>query len=235
MSELADETDSKSVVRKGVWVRVPPPAPYKERMVKSCHSFFSLNKNCYEIIATLQRKALGRHICLGPFCDIMIINGNVIMKEISMKEKFLLIDGSSLIFRAFFAIRHLTTKDGVHTNGVYGFLNMYKKALEIIEPDYVVVAFDRSGPTFRNKDYEAYKGNREKTPPELAADIYRHGIYLTGGASQVGHLAERLAVGTGLKVNVSENPIASVAIGLSKIIKEDNYKTVAYAIEGMSK
>ena len=51
----------------------------------------------------------------------------------------------------------------------------------------------------------------------------------------MGHLAERLAVGTGLKVNVSENPIASVAIGLSKIIKEDNYKTVAYAIEGMSK
>ena len=75
----------------------------------------------------------------------------------------------------------------------------------------------------------------ERTPPELAADIYRHGIYLTGGASQVGHLAERLAVGTGLKVNVSENPIASVAIGLSKIIKEDNYKTVAYAIEGMGK
>ena len=75
----------------------------------------------------------------------------------------------------------------------------------------------------------------ERTPPELAADIYRHGIYLTGGASQVGHLADRLLVGTGLKVNVSENPIASVAIGLSKIIKEDNYKTVAYAIEGMSK
>ena len=75
----------------------------------------------------------------------------------------------------------------------------------------------------------------ERTPPELAADIYRHGIYLTGGASQVSHLAERLAVGTGLKVNVSENPLTSVAIGLSKIIKEDNYKSVAYAIEGMSK
>ena len=75
----------------------------------------------------------------------------------------------------------------------------------------------------------------ERTPPELAADIYRHGIYLSGGASQVGHLAERLAVGTGLKVNVAENPITSVAVGLSKIIKEDNYKTVAYAIEGMGK
>lgn len=75
----------------------------------------------------------------------------------------------------------------------------------------------------------------ERTPPELAADIYRHGIYLTGGASQVAHLEERLAQGTGLKVNVSENPVTSVAIGLSKIIKDDNYKTVAYAIEGMSK
>jgi rod shape-determining protein MreB len=75
----------------------------------------------------------------------------------------------------------------------------------------------------------------ERTPPELAADIYRHGIYLTGGASQVNHLSERIAYGTGLKVNMSENPITSVAIGLSKIIKEDNYKTVAYAIEGMSK
>ena len=85
-----------------------------------------------------------------------------------MKEKFLLIDGSSLIFRAFFAIRNLTTKDGIHTNGVYGFLNMYQRALEKIEPDYVVVAFDRSGPTFRNKDYEEYKGTRDKTPPELS-------------------------------------------------------------------
>lgn len=75
----------------------------------------------------------------------------------------------------------------------------------------------------------------ERTPPELAADIYRHGIYLTGGASQVNHLAELIHRGTGLNVNVSENPITSVAIGLSKIIKDDNYKSVAYAIEGMSK
>lgn len=75
----------------------------------------------------------------------------------------------------------------------------------------------------------------ERTPPELAADIYRHGIYLTGGASQVNHLAERISQGTGLKVNVAETPLTSVAVGLSKIINEDNYKTVAYAIEGMSK
>ncbi len=75
----------------------------------------------------------------------------------------------------------------------------------------------------------------ERTPPELAADIYRHGIYLTGGASRVNHLSEKIAKGTGLKVNISENPLESVVLGLSKIIKDENYKTVAYAIEGMSK
>lgn len=75
----------------------------------------------------------------------------------------------------------------------------------------------------------------ERTPPELAADIYRHGIYLTGGASQVNHLAELIGKGTGLKVNTCENPIESVALGLGKIIKDDHFKSVAYAIEGMSR
>ena len=75
----------------------------------------------------------------------------------------------------------------------------------------------------------------ERTPPELASDIYRHGIYLTGGASQVNHLAELMHHGTGLNVNVAENPITSVALGLAKIIKDDKYKSVAYTIEGMSR
>ncbi|MCI8736979.1 MAG: rod shape-determining protein [Lachnospiraceae bacterium] len=75
----------------------------------------------------------------------------------------------------------------------------------------------------------------ERTPPELAADIYRHGIYLTGGASQVNHLAELISLGTGLKVNVAAEPMNSVVLGLAKIIKDDNYKSVAYSIEGMSK
>lgn len=75
----------------------------------------------------------------------------------------------------------------------------------------------------------------ERTPPELAADIYRHGIYLTGGASQVNHLAELMHRGTGLNVNISENPTTSVALGLAKIIKDDSYKSVAYTIEGMSR
>lgn len=75
----------------------------------------------------------------------------------------------------------------------------------------------------------------ERTPPELAADIYRHGIYLTGGASQVKNLAEHIHKGTGLKINLAESPITTVAEGLARIIKDDNYKSVAYTIEGMSK
>lgn len=88
-----------------------------------------------------------------------------------MKKRLVLIDGSSLIFRAFYAIRHLTTSDGIFTNGVYGFLNMYYGLMENYDPDYIGVAFDKSGPTFRNKDYEQYKGHRPETPSELSSQF----------------------------------------------------------------
>ncbi len=87
------------------------------------------------------------------------------------KKTFLMIDGSSLLFRAFYAIRKLTTTDGIFTNGVYGFLMMYWKAVEMVKPDYIVVAFDRSEPTFRAENYKAYKGNRKETPSELTAQF----------------------------------------------------------------
>ena len=74
----------------------------------------------------------------------------------------------------------------------------------------------------------------ERTPPELGADIYRHGIYLTGGASQAHNLAEYIADSTGLKVNVGEDPINSVVDGLAKIINEEKYRPLAYTtIEGL--
>ena len=75
----------------------------------------------------------------------------------------------------------------------------------------------------------------ERTPPELSADIFRKGLYLTGGASQVYGLGELLSKGTGLKVNACEHAAESVALGLSRIIKEDNFKSVAYTVEGMRK
>ena len=74
----------------------------------------------------------------------------------------------------------------------------------------------------------------ERTPPELGADIYRHGIYLTGGASQTHNLAEYIADSTGIKVNVGEDPINSVVDGLAKIINEEKYRPLAYTtIEGL--
>ena len=82
-----------------------------------------------------------------------------------------------------------------------------------------------------NQILDNVKATLEKTPPELAADIFKHGLYLTGGASQVCHLAQRLSNGVGLNVNIAENPVGSVALGLSKIIKDDQYKVLAYGIE----
>ncbi len=75
----------------------------------------------------------------------------------------------------------------------------------------------------------------ERTPPELAADIYRNGIYLTGGASQVNHLVERVANGTNLKVNITDDPIVTVAEGLGRVFRESNYQSIAYSVEGMGK
>ena len=71
----------------------------------------------------------------------------------------------------------------------------------------------------------------ERTPPELGADIYRHGIYLTGGACQVLNLAEMLEERTGLKVNMADEPMASVVKGLATIVKEEKYASLAYSIE----
>lgn len=71
----------------------------------------------------------------------------------------------------------------------------------------------------------------ERTPPELGADIYRHGIFLTGGASQIDYFANLLHEETGLVVNVDEEPMATVIKGISTIIKQEKYRTLAYSIE----
>ena len=75
----------------------------------------------------------------------------------------------------------------------------------------------------------------ERTPPELSADIYRNGIYLTGGGSLVNNLAKTIEKETGLKVNHAEDPLLSVAEGLSRVINNENFASVAYSIEGMGK
>ena len=84
-----------------------------------------------------------------------------------MSDKFLVIDGSSLIHRAFFALPPLTTRKGQHTGAVYGFLRMFHKLLQDVKPRWVAAAFDKSRKTFRSKLYADYKGQRKPTPPEL--------------------------------------------------------------------
>ncbi len=81
--------------------------------------------------------------------------------------KLLAIDGNSIINRAFYGIRLLSTKDGVYTNAVYGFINILNKLLESEKPDGVAIAFDLKAPTFRHKMYEAYKAGRHAMPDEL--------------------------------------------------------------------
>ena len=83
-------------------------------------------------------------------------------------KKLMIIDGSSLLHRAFYALPLLTTKEGIYTNGVYGFLTMFYRIKEEYDPGYICVAFDKKGPTFRHKEYKEYKGTRDKSPSELA-------------------------------------------------------------------
>ncbi len=89
-----------------------------------------------------------------------------------MKRKIVIIDGNSLINRAFYAVqRPMITKDGIYTQGVYGFLNMLQKIENDHVPDYITVAFDLKAPTFRHIEYQAYKAGRKAMPPELAMQM----------------------------------------------------------------
>lgn len=88
-----------------------------------------------------------------------------------MSEKIVLIDGHSILNRAFFGIPDLTNAEGLHTNAVYGFLNILFKILEEEKPEYLTVAFDVHAPTFRHKMYEAYKGTRKPMADELRQQV----------------------------------------------------------------
>ena len=86
-------------------------------------------------------------------------------------SKIVLIDGNSIINRAFYGMPDLTNTDGEHTGAIVGFLNIMNKILEEEKPDYLTVAFDVHAPTFRHKIYEAYKGTRKSMPDELRSQV----------------------------------------------------------------
>ena len=85
-------------------------------------------------------------------------------------SKLLLIDGNSMLFRAYFATvygRPMSTSAGIPTNAVFGFATMLQKAIEVIEPDSVIIAFDHDKHNFRTEIYKDYKGTRQTTPDSL--------------------------------------------------------------------
>lgn len=88
-----------------------------------------------------------------------------------MAKKLVLIDGHSILNRAYYGVPDLSNARGLHTNAIYGFLNIMFKILEEEHPDYLAVAFDVHAPTFRHQMYEAYKGTRKPMPEELREQV----------------------------------------------------------------
>jgi len=86
-------------------------------------------------------------------------------------KKVLIIDGNSILNRAFYAIRPLTTKNGLQTNAIYGLISSVMNQMGNLAPDYCAVAFDMRAPTFRHKLYDGYKANRKGMPEELAVQL----------------------------------------------------------------
>lgn len=86
-------------------------------------------------------------------------------------KKLLIVDGNSILNRAFYGIRPLSAKDGLPTNAVYGFITIIKKHLDALHPDYLACAFDLKAPTFRHKMYDGYKATRKPMPEDLAAQL----------------------------------------------------------------
>ena len=85
--------------------------------------------------------------------------------------KLLVLDGNSIVNRAFYGIRLLTTQSGLYTNAIYGFLTMLQKMMDEEAPDCVAIAFDMRAPTFRHKAYAGYKATRKGMPEELAMQM----------------------------------------------------------------
>ena len=89
-----------------------------------------------------------------------------------MSEKLVLIDGHSILFRAFYGVPlTMTAPDGLHTNAIFGFINILTKILDEEKTDYLAVAFDLPSPTFRHELYADYKGTRSSAPDEFREQV----------------------------------------------------------------
>lgn len=132
-------------------------------------------------------------------------------------KKFLIIDGNSIVNRAFYGIRPLSTKDGIPTNAVFGLLTIIKKHLDALEPDYIACAFDVHQPTFRHLSYADYKGNRKGMPDELKAQM---------------PYAKRAVAGLGFRVIECAGYEADDVIGTSAALARDHGDIETYILTG---
>ncbi len=126
--------------------------------------------------------------------------------------RIVIIDGNSLVNRAFYALPPLTTKEGLHTNAIYGFMTMLFRILEDYRPGYIGVAFDKKAPTFRHREYGAYKAGRKKMPPELA--------------EQMGHLKEILDVLKVYRIEIAGFEADDLIGTLAKHCEERNFESL---------
>lgn len=139
-----------------------------------------------------------------------------------MTGKLVLIDGHSILNRAFYGVPDLTNAQGVHTNAVYGFLNIMFKILDEEKPQYLIVAFDVSAPTFRHEMFEAYKGTRKPMPTELKQQVPIIKEVLTAMNIQIvekeGYEADDL-LGTIAKRSEAEGLLVSIVSGDRDILQ----------------
>ncbi|MGM8215575.1 DNA polymerase I [Bacillaceae bacterium W0354] len=132
-----------------------------------------------------------------------------------MSDEIILIDGNSILYRAFFALPLLSNDKGVHTNAVYGFTTMLLKILEKQKPSHILVAFDAGKTTFRHETFKEYKGGRQKTPPELSEQF---------------PIMRELLDSFGIKYYELENYEADDIIGtLSKEMNDEKKKCTIYS------
>ncbi|MDO8683760.1 MAG: DNA polymerase I [Armatimonadota bacterium] len=130
----------------------------------------------------------------------------------SDRRKLVVIDGNSLVYRAFFAMRHLSTSEGQPTNAVYGFTMMLLHILEVEKPDVLAVAFDSPVKTFRHTDYDGYKAHRKPTPDDLRSQM---------------PIVRELIQAFGIPVIISEGFEADDIVGtVAKQASEEGYETI---------
>lgn len=126
--------------------------------------------------------------------------------------KFIVFDGNSILNRAYYGIRPLTTKSGIPTNAVLGFINIIEKNMAAVQPDYAAIAFDLPGKTFRHKAVESYKATRTGMPEDLAQQM---------------PYAYRAAAGLGLKITTCQGYEADDVLGtLSRAAKDGGIECV---------